>query len=690
MAIAKGSWIAITSRQHPESPLKKATLEVSLEKNNLQLDHDMELYLEVEMAKLSFTGDLKTEVKNTLKAKAEGVFYWINCQINVLKECAKPISVRKALQNLPPDLKQTYVQAIKKCQQGPNSTDAHNLLLWLLYTFEPLSQKQIMAMLLINMERQQVEPNYQMNIKLDKIIDSTLVSINSNGIVQLAHASVKEFLLHKYIDAQTKNLFEMNELIGHSIIAQMCITYLLQWKSTILHSDDFPLEQYAIKYWANHVEIIEQAAAAAVSSSEDSLKQLTKEILQDKSPQFLHWTRFHLGTGVSMDGSSPLYCAAFHGLIQSTASLIVGPNQVQIDEPSGELGTALSAAAYSGKKSIVEFLLMNGANPNIQHGLYGTALQAAAYRGNENIVQLLLDNGAEVNSHSGKYGNALQAACMGKQNIVKYLLKRGADINANGGEYGNALQTAAFWGNKAIVQLLLENGVNVNAQSGYPLQAAVLWGNKTIVKLLLNNGANVNIQGGKYGNALQAAALRGDKSIFKLLLEKGADVNADCGQYGNALQGAAYIGDADIVKLLLEKGANVNLKGGQYGNALQAAAFRGNQHVFELLISHGADVDAQGGEYGNALQAAALNSTENMVKDLLNYGADVGSQGGQYGNALQAASFRGNKNICKMLLVHEADVNIQGGFFGSALQAAVYKGNNDIVEFLLAHGANKY
>ncbi|KAJ3902504.1 ankyrin repeat-containing domain protein [Lentinula edodes] len=580
MAIAKGSWIAITSRQHPESPLKKATLEVSLEKNNLQLDHDMELYLEVEIAKLSFTGDLKTEVKNTLKAKAEGVFYWINCQINVLKECAKPISVRKALQNLPPDLKQTYIQAIKKCQQGPNLTDAHNLLLWLLYTFEPLSQKQIMAMLLINMERQQVEPNYQMNIKLDKIIDSTLVSINSNGIVQLAHAS---------------------------------------WKSTILHSDDFPLEQYAIKYWANHVEIIEQAAAG-VSSSEDSLKQLTKEILEDKSSQFLHWTRFNLGTGVSMDGSSPLYCAAFHGLIQSTASLIVGTNQVQIDEPSGELGTALSAAAYSGKKSIVELLLMNGANPNIQHGLYGTALQAAAYRGNENIVQLLLDNGAEVDSHSGKYGNALQAACMGKQNIVKYLLKRGADINANGGEYGNALQTAAFWGNKVIVQLLLENGVNVNAQSGYPLQAAVLWGNKTIVKLLLNNGTNVNIQGGKYGNALQAAALRGDKSIFKFLHEKGADVNADCGQYENALQGAAYIGDADIVKLLLEKGANVNLKGGQYGNALQAAAFRGNQHVFELLISHGADVNAQGGEYGNALQAAALNATENMVKDLLKWG----------------------------------------------------------------------
>jgi ankyrin repeat protein len=68
---------------------------------------------------------------------------------------------------------------------------------------------------------------------------------------------------------------------------------------------------------------------------------------------------------------------------------------------------------------------------------------------------------------------------------VKLLVKNGADVNAQSGYYGTALQAAVLQGNEAIVKLLVKNGADVNAQSesyGIPLQAAVFGGNEVIAK----------------------------------------------------------------------------------------------------------------------------------------------------------------------------------------------------------------
>jgi ankyrin repeat protein len=56
-----------------------------------------------------------------------------------------------------------------------------------------------------------------------------------------------------------------------------------------------------------------------------------------------------------------------------------------------------------------------------------------------------------------------------------------------------------------------------------------------VVTLLLDKGVDVNAQSGWYGNALQAASSKGYEQVVKLLLDKGADVNALDEYYGNAL-----------------------------------------------------------------------------------------------------------------------------------------------------------
>ncbi|KAF5989890.1 hypothetical protein FBULB1_515 [Fusarium bulbicola] len=75
------------------------------------------------------------------------------------------------------------------------------------------------------------------------------------------------------------------------------------------------------------------------------------------------------------------------------------------------------------------YLLKDCANfvVNQTGGLFGTAIQAAAYTGKTDGVKLLLEKGADVNLHSGKYGSALNAAAVrGYWDIVEILLETGA------------------------------------------------------------------------------------------------------------------------------------------------------------------------------------------------------------------------------------------------------------------------
>ncbi|ETR98546.1 ankyrin, partial [Trichoderma reesei RUT C-30] len=107
------------------------------------------------------------------------------------------------------------------------------------------------------------------------------------------------------------------------------------------------------------------------------------------------------------------------------------------NEAAGEYGFPLQhACAMQVDESIslavpedrAIFLLENAdLNVNNQGGLFGSALQAAAWTGKARVVKILLDKGADVNMRGGKYGSPLNAAVLqGYCDIVEILLDRGA------------------------------------------------------------------------------------------------------------------------------------------------------------------------------------------------------------------------------------------------------------------------
>jgi hypothetical protein len=88
-----------------------------------------------------------------------------------------------------------------------------------------------------------------------------------------------------------------------------------------------------------------------------------------------------------------------------------------------------------------------------------------------------------------------------------------------------ALFTAILKGRIAVVQSLLQQGVNVNVKtvSGKtPLMAAAYKGYGDVVQLLLDNGADVNMRDARGDTAIKIAGRAGFTRIVELLTKAGA------------------------------------------------------------------------------------------------------------------------------------------------------------------------
>ncbi|KAF8621256.1 hypothetical protein AX15_007917 [Amanita polypyramis BW_CC] len=655
--------------------------------------------------------DAKNLIKQTLLAKSGGMFRWVTCQLEELKKCRKSLKALKTtLDGLPDTLEATYNQILNRISPV-DAPEAVKLLLWLAFAKEPLPIQELVIIVEFDVEQNIFDPDAKLTTPEDVLkICSSLVTKMDGNTVQLAHASVKEYILQS--PRVIGKGIRMDPTFGNLFVGTCCILYVLQWKEKVKHPHfaHASLIRYSTRFWPMHI-----------LEGKNELDALTyiKELFQSYSIPFQNWKEGY-NSNISEDeeqmDSSHLQCAAINGLSE-TVKWLMSTTVTDMD-----IFKALCAASYKGHKKIVTFILQSGIYVNLvnwkpqqdQHDIYCTALQAASLGGHQDIVKQLLEAGVDVNVQGGNYGNALQAAshrC--HRDIVELLLEGGADVNAWGGKYDNALHAALQYGHLDtfglfprrqgdvnvleqiynIVELLLERGANVNSwrqTCGNALQAASWFGHKEIVGLLLERGADVDVQGGTYGNPLHTASYKGHKGIVELLLERGADVNIQGQKYGSALSAASYKGHNDIVKLLLGRGANVNLQGGRYGNALNAALYRGEKQTVELLLERGANVNAQGGKHGNALYIAASKPSMDIVELLIEKGADVNTiaQSGRYCNAFHAVSYVGNKHLVELFLNRGVNINAQGGKYGNALNAACLSGHKEIVKLLLEKGAD--
>ncbi|KAF7512590.1 hypothetical protein GJ744_000851 [Endocarpon pusillum] len=602
---------------------------VTLQNNDV--DQDIVRYVSYQIEhdrQLKRWGPHCETIKQHLAQRANGVFRWVECQLQPLRQCPKSkYDLEECLKQLPRTLHETYERMLvgiaRSCWER-----AQRILTLLCFSSRPLTVSEVIDAIAVDI---QVTERYDPDRKLENADDLLRICpgliditpdlldedhlLNNNDspyatsridetikrtqIVRIAHFSVQEYLLSPWIKQGRAARFATSESTGHFQISKTCLIYLCNQDfidQTLTQNlvEEYSFARFAAEFWHHHYRLVDensktelQAWGLALLQTKLRLERWIKLCYEDKP-----WRpAFFYNKEVNMY-ASPTYYASCLGLDAILAHILTISTADINAREGGAYRNPLCGASFGGHEKVVQILLDKGADVNAQVGEYGNALCAASYGGHEKVVQILLDKGADVNAQVGVYGNALCAASYGgHEKVVQILLDKGADVNAQVGAHGNALCAAAIFGHEKVVHILLGKGANINIQGELfhnALQATSFGGHEKLVQMLLDKGMDVNVQGGTYGSALQAASLRGREKVAQMLLDKGADVNAQGGTYGNALYGASHFGHEKVVQMLLDRGADVNARGGEYGNALQVASVRGHEKVVQILLKQGA------------------------------------------------------------------------------------------------------
>ena len=157
-------------------------------------------------------------------------------------------------------------------------------------------------------------------------------------------------------------------------------------------------------------------------------------------------------------------------------------------------------------------------------------LHYASAKGLLDIAKLLIQNGADPN-HPGQRGmNALHLACNYNQfDIVKLFQQKLVTLDYDAvDEAGNsALHYASLNGSVRCVELLLNNGANINATNtkmATPIMMATLyWKTNMIDTLMTYKECNINHQDCRGDTALHWASRVGYSDVIRRLLSNGAD-----------------------------------------------------------------------------------------------------------------------------------------------------------------------
>jgi hypothetical protein len=249
-----------------------------------------------------------------------------------------------------------------------------------------------------------------------RVILSSLVSLEENGVIRLAHYSVQEYLLSERIRTGPVSHFGLDESLAHLHIAERCLTYLLAFASPgslrPQISDQYPFLDYAARHWHKHTD----RALQVYGDMHHGIKEMVLDFCN---------------TGSHMAFANTIRIADLEGLVIVGAELFDFQHEIS-EEDVFELGSPLYHACAAGCSHIVKLLLADGMPLLIPDGgIYSSALNVAVFEQHVEIVQTLLKE-SDIGV-SGKDDDTFTplwlAVQAGSEELVHLLLDAGADVN---------------------------------------------------------------------------------------------------------------------------------------------------------------------------------------------------------------------------------------------------------------------
>jgi hypothetical protein len=406
----------------------------------------------------------------------------------------------------------------------PNRDYARRVLQCLVVAIRPLRVEELAEVLAVDFDDTEGVPELKPSRRWEDQEQALLASCSSlivvvgrghSRVVQFSHFSVKEFLTSARLatSSQDVSLYHISLKPAHTILAQACVSVLLQLhdrdeQGNSDEQDDSdeedvdgkngPLARYAAEHWVRHAQF------------EDVVSRIKgiEYLFDSDKPYFAAWCQLH-----NID-TYPSDLSVFSLFVTSRSGTM----------------TPLYYAALCGFSNLVELLIVK----HPQHvktigGRYWTPALAALAGRHFQIAEVLHRNGSSVDQRGYDTNSPLHSAARYEDlEMVQVLLDYGLDVNAQN-RYGStplAYATYGHFNNPKNVRLLLDHGADPNARRNdrtAPLHRASQNGNVEIARLLVEHGASVGVQDKSGMTPLDVATEEQHDEIMKLLLEQCAE-----------------------------------------------------------------------------------------------------------------------------------------------------------------------
>ncbi len=228
-----------------------------------------------------------------------------------------------------------------------------------------------------------------------------------------------------------------------------------------------------------------------------------------------------------------------------------------------EIVSFIESGDFQTIKKLIESKSLD-VNYNLEIDEYSKStplIQAIKYKQTD-IINYLLENNADVNLKEELTGFTPLMASLNNIAIAELLIEKGADIEAKDDDGINALVYASTYNDEEMVKFLLEKGADANTVceienehtdiASTPLMNAAYRGNTNIINMLLENGANINYTTDFGMTALIMAASFNQFEAAKILLENNADTSMT-DEYGRTALDLAKSEDYEDIVALLEQ-----------------------------------------------------------------------------------------------------------------------------------------
>ncbi|KAJ3494398.1 hypothetical protein NLG97_g4106 [Lecanicillium saksenae] len=730
--------LCFSSRFYPLIKIRKGIIQLDLGKQQGHAE-DIASYVQ---SKLDIEpDDFAEQIRTKIIEKASGIFMWVVLVVGILQkehERGQDHTLLQRLNDIPQKLDELFHDILMR-----DDRDRHRMLLciqWMLFAMRPMKPQELHQAILCGLDPTalswghigdfQGEPSERFILDSSKGL-ADITKSKKSQTVQFIHESVREFFFKGGFNTIWPSLTSNFHGESHEQLKECCSAYIkiavADFKISALPSpvpttqaeyfrqsagQSFPFLDYAVRNVLCHADIAEEHGI----HQSDFLQTFNRT----------HWVKLHTLVEKYQSRLHSPEVSLLYLLAELDAANLIKccPTGRSAFEREGErYGVPiLAAVALNSRRAVWQLLKQEadqepltpvlkaicenydrskgkrGPGLDFKFSKQRSTLVSAAAAGDETVVAFILarqDSALDlVGSLEDRVAALYMSAKSGKEAIVQLLVEAGVDVNVRvrsvGGNRTTPLHLAAFSGHDGVVQILLNNDAYIEALDGTdhtPLVLATAGGHASTVRILLDGGADMTAVDFESKKLLTLAIELGHRDVVELLLDRGATMSFPSSRESTLLIFAINSSFPDVVQLLLERGAPVHERDFLGWTPIAHAVNVGSWKKTQLLLDQGASADKACFEDRTLLSCAAARGHKELVQLLLDKGAtvDLVDAGGR--TPLMSAVGGGHEDTAKLLLNRGAVIDLASESHLTPLSYASERGQTTLVQLLLDKGA---